>query len=68
MVYAKKVCRSGHELLFRNIFQTQIHIQTQIRKIFALSLATNHFPNQPIFIKLSQKVANKQFIDKKGSL
>ena len=32
-----------HELLFRHIFETQIHIQTQIRKTFILALATNHF-------------------------
>ena len=30
-----------HELLFRHIFETQIHIQTQIRKSFILALATN---------------------------
>ena len=32
-----------HELLFRHIFETQIHIQTQIRKTFTLALATNDF-------------------------
>ena len=33
---------SYHELLFRHIFETQIHIQTQIRKTFILSLATKY--------------------------
>ena len=32
-----------HELLFRHIFETQIHIQTQIRKTFILVLANNDF-------------------------
>ena len=32
-----------HELLFRCIFETQIHIQTQIWKYDLLSLATNDF-------------------------
>ena len=32
-----------NELLFRHIFETQIDIQTQIRKNFILSLATNNF-------------------------
>ena len=32
-----------HELLFRHTFETQIHIQTQIRKKFILALATNDF-------------------------
>ena len=32
-----------HELLFRHIFETKIHIQTQIRKIFILAIATNDF-------------------------
>ena len=32
-----------HELLFRHIFETQIHIQTWIRKTFILALATNDF-------------------------
>ena len=31
------------ELLFRHIFETQIHIQTRIRKTFILALATNDF-------------------------
>ena len=31
------------ELLFRHIFETQIHIQTWIRKTFILALATNDF-------------------------
>ena len=31
------------ESLFRHIFETQVHIQTQIRKTFKLSLATNNF-------------------------
>ena len=31
------------ELLFRHIFDTQIHIQTQIQKTFILALATNDF-------------------------
>ena len=30
-----------YELLFRHILETHIHIQTQIRKNFILSLATN---------------------------
>ena len=30
-------------VLFRHIFKTQIHIQTQIRKTFILVLATNDF-------------------------
>ena len=33
----------NYELLFRHIFETQIHIQTQIRKTFTLALATNDF-------------------------
>ena len=33
----------NNELLFRHIFETQIHIQTQIRKTFILALATNDF-------------------------
>ena len=32
-----------NELLFRHIFETQIHIQTRIRKTFILALATNDF-------------------------
>ena len=32
-----------YELLFRHIFETQIHIQTQIRKTFILALANNDF-------------------------
>ena len=32
-----------YELFFRRIFETQIHVQTQIRKNFILSLATNDF-------------------------
>ena len=32
-----------NKLLFRHIFETQIHIQTQILKTFMLSLATNDF-------------------------
>ena len=32
------------ELLFRHVFETQIHIQTQIWKTFILALATNDFP------------------------
>ena len=32
-----------YELLFRHIFETQIHIQTHIRKTFILFLATNDF-------------------------
>ena len=32
-----------NELLFRHIFETQIHIQTQIRKTFILALTTNDF-------------------------
>ena len=31
------------ELLFRHIFETQIHIQTQIWKTFILALATHDF-------------------------
>ena len=31
------------ELLFRHIFETQIQIQTRIRKTFILALATNDF-------------------------
>ena len=30
-----------YELLFRHIFETQIHVQTQIQKTFILALATN---------------------------
>ena len=33
----------AYELLFRHIFETQIHIQTQIRKNFILSLVTKDF-------------------------
>ena len=33
--------RKKYELLFRHIFETQIYTQTQISKIFILSLATN---------------------------
>ena len=33
--------RKKYELLFRQIFETQIYTQTQISKIFILSLATN---------------------------
>ena len=32
-----------NELLSRHIFETQIHIQTKIRKNFILALATNDF-------------------------
>ena len=32
-----------NELLFRHIFETQIHIQTQIEKNFILALATTDF-------------------------
>ena len=32
-----------NQLLFRHIFETQIHIQTQILKTFMLALATNDF-------------------------
>ena len=41
----KKTAPKGkkHELLFRHIFETQIHIQTQIRKTFILVLANNDF-------------------------
>ena len=35
--------RKFHELLFTHIIETQIHIQTQIRKTFILALATNDF-------------------------
>ena len=35
--------RSCYELLFRHIFETQIRIQTQIRKTFILALASNDF-------------------------
>ena len=35
--------RFFYELLFRHIFETQIHIQTQIRNTFILPLATNDF-------------------------
>ena len=40
--HLKKI-REKDELLFRHIFETQIHIQTQIRKTFILALATNDF-------------------------
>ena len=39
----KSVCARWYELLFRHIFETQIHIKTQIRKTFILALATNEF-------------------------
>ena len=39
----KNYARGNHELLLRNIFETQIHIQTQIRKNLILALATNDF-------------------------
>ena len=32
-----------YELSFIHIFETQIHVQTQIRKSFILALATNDF-------------------------
>ena len=35
--------RSCCELLFRHIFETQIRIQTQIRKTFILALVSNDF-------------------------
>ena len=40
--HLKKI-REKDELLFRYIFETQIHIETQIRKTFVLALATNDF-------------------------
>ena len=32
-----------YELLFRHIFETKIHIETQSRKAFILAFATNDF-------------------------
>ena len=40
---SKEAETQEYELLFRHIFETQIHIQTQIRKTFILALATNDF-------------------------
>ena len=50
-----------HELLFRHIFETQIHIQKKIRKNLILALGTNDF--SVILIKVSQRAANKQIIN-----
>ena len=51
------------ELLFRHIFEIQIHIQTQIPKTFILSLTANDFLQ---LLKVSQRVKNNQFIEKKS--
>ena len=42
MIFKKQIIFS-HELLFRHVFEIQIHNQTQIRKTFILALATNGF-------------------------
>ena len=39
----KKMIVKLFEILFTHIFETQIHIQTQIRKTFILALPTNDF-------------------------
>ena len=39
----KKMREKLYEFLFTHIFETQIHIQTQIRKTFILALATIDF-------------------------
>ena len=53
-----------NELLFRHIFETQIHIQTQNRKTFIWALAIYDF----LVIKVSQRIANDKIIEGKTIL
>ena len=59
-----KVCL--HELLFRHIFETQIHIQTQDLENLHISLGNQWFSLN--VIKISQRVVNDQIIHEKTSL
>ena len=51
------------ELLFRHIFETQIHIQTQIRKTFILALATNDFLQ--MLLKYRKELPTIKFLPEK---
>ena len=57
------ISKQIHELLFRYIFETQIHIQTQIPKIFILALATNDFLQ--MLLKYRKELPTIKFLPEK---